>query len=92
MAKKKENKVYSNDPQSSRYQNPRRVLDASIEKNRRKADHYRMREVNPKAEGDPSTPFPSDPTKDEETKRLFDTLTRQKKLYKRYLKDNEEEA
>tara|TARA_R100001440_G_C2439367_1_gene105933 strand:- start:96 stop:362 length:267 start_codon:yes stop_codon:yes gene_type:complete len=85
------NKVYSNDPQASRYQKPRTVLDASIEKNKRKADHYRMREIN-KDVYDPTEPFPSDITKDAESKRLYDKLGRQEKLYGRFARKDEREA
>ena len=85
------NKVYSNDPQASRYQRPRTVLDASIQKNRRKADHYRMKEINPDVY-DTTTPSPSDITKDTEAKRLYDKLGRQEKMYGRYARKDEREA
>ena len=88
-----DNKVYSNDPQASRYQKPRKatVLEKSMEKKKRKADHYRMREINKDAY-DPTEPVPSDIFKDAESKRLYDRLGRQEKMYGRYQRKDEREA
>jgi|TARA_Y100001937_G_scaffold19637_1_gene27108 hypothetical protein len=83
------NKVYSNDPQASRYQKPRTVLDASIEKNKKDSEHYTMREIN--TDIPPNSP-PAHPTKDLEGKRLFDRLRRQEKMYGRYQRKDEREA
>tara|TARA_R110000787_G_scaffold72564_1_gene161747 strand:+ start:296 stop:595 length:300 start_codon:yes stop_codon:yes gene_type:complete len=99
MAKKKQtpkafNKMYANDPQAKRYQQPRRVidvLDASMKKNRKDADHYTIREVNPDAPSNVA-PSPSDITKDAEARRLYDRLGRQEKMYGRFKKKNEREA
>ena len=83
------NKVYSNDPQASRYQRPRTVLDASIKKRKKDSGHYTMREINPN-EADNSPP--PHPTKDFEGKRLYDRLNRQERMYGRFAKKNEREA
>lgn len=83
------NKVYSNDPQASRYQKPRTVLDASIEKNKKDSGHYTMREVNP--DELPNSP-PAHPTKDPAGKRLYDRLGRQERMYGRYQRKDEREA
>ena len=86
------NKMYANDPQAKRYQQPRRVQDAlddAIEANKKDAGHYYMREANPDIT--PNSP-PSNPNKDVEGQRLFDRLGRQEKMYGRFKKKNEREA
>ncbi len=83
------NKVYANDPQASRYQKPRRVLDASIEKNKKDSGNYTMREANP---DEINNSPPEHPTKDPSGKRLLDRLRRQEKMYGRYKRKDEREA
>ena len=85
------NKVYSNDPQASGYQKPRKatVLDKSIAKNKKDSGHYTMREVNPDAiDNSP----PAHPTKDPAGKRLYDRLGRQERMYGRFQRKDEREA
>jgi len=83
------NKVYANDPQASRYQKPRRVLDASIEKNKKDSGHYTLRELNPDAlDNSP----PANPNKDPEGQRLYDRLGRQERMYGRFQRKDEREA
>ncbi len=84
-------KIYSNDPQSSRYQKPRKptVLDKSIAKNKKDSGHYTMREANPDII--PNSP-PANPNKDPAGKRLYDRLGRQERMYGRFQRKDEREA
>jgi len=63
----------------------------AIQNERLKADHYTAKEVNPD-EYDPTEPVPSDITKDAESKRLYDRLSREEKLYGRFKRKDEKEA
>lgn len=76
------NKVYSNDPQSSRYQKPRPANIFDSEKTgRRSADFYTGKKVKPKAKNQVPIQQPN-LSSDYDQRQILNKAERQMKLYK----------